>query len=358
MADNTAIEWTHRPGTVGETWNPTTGCDKISPGCGLPRWPGDAKGGCYAMTMAKRLKAMGQEKYQTDGDPRTSGPGFGVAVHEDALTIPQRWRKPRTVFVNSMSDLGHARVPREFVARVFAVMAATPQHTYQILSKRPERMARMLEGAKLNGFWDAMVKELLLRTGRRGAVAWPLPNVWIGTSIELDEYAHRADRLRETPAAVRFISAEPLLGPLPNLDLTGIHWLIAGGESGPDARPMHPDWVRNLRDRCAAADVPFFFKQWGEWLPVAVEDDPQFSGGRAFNCPRGGRAAAAIRERSTRPYTSGITRPMRAGDINGHGHMLDNDTIAVRVGKKDAGRELDGRTWDEYPEPVTAGGVR
>lgn len=251
MADNTTIEWTHRPGTVGETWNPTTGCDKISAGCGLPRWPGDAKGGCYAMAMAKRLKAMGQEKYQTNGDPRTSGPGFGVAVHEDALGQPLRWRKPRTVFVNSMSDLGHARVPREFVARVFAVMAATPQHTYQILSKRPERLARMLEGAKLNGFWDAMVEELLLRTGRRGMVAWPLPNVWMGTSIELDEYAYRADRLRETPAAVRFISAEPLLGTLPGLDLTGIHcrWAVpddpARGRttwwySQPPVRVRHP----------------------------------------------------------------------------------------------------------------------
>ncbi len=138
----TSIEWTKRDGTVGRTWNPTSGCDKISPGCGLPRFDGDAPGGCYALTLAKRLKGMGSAKYQNDGDPRTSGPGFGITTHPDTLGDPLKWRRPTTVFVNSMSDLFHAKVPREFVVQVFAVMAATPQHTYQVLTKRGARMAR------------------------------------------------------------------------------------------------------------------------------------------------------------------------------------------------------------------------
>jgi protein gp37 len=266
----TSIEWTWRPGTKGETWNPTTGCDKVSPGCGLPRFDGDKTGGCYAMAMAKRLKAMGQAKYQTDGDPRTSGPGFGIAVHPDTLDQPLHWRMPRTVFVNSMSDLGHARVPREFLAKVWATMARTPQHTYQILSKRPERMARIVGSSD---FYRAVLTE----TGQAdpGAVSWsaevtgevslhwPLPNVWLGTSIETDDYTGRADDLRATPAAVRFISAEPLLGPLPSLDLTGIHWLIIGGESGPNARPMDLRWAYDLVDRARQSGTAVFVKQVG-----------------------------------------------------------------------------------------------
>lgn len=229
MSDRSGIEWTEA------TWNPTTGCDRISPGCD----------NCYAMTMAKRLKAMGQAKYQTDGDPRTSGPGFGVAVHEDSLTTPLRWRQPRVVFVNSMSDLFHARVPATFVRRVFEVMQATPQHTYQILTKRAARLAKLAPD-----------------------LPWP-GNVWIGVSVETSAQLDRIDHLRTVPAAVRFVSAEPLLGPLNGLDLVGIHWLIAGGESGPGARPVHPDWVRALRDQCQAAGVAFFFKQWGGRTPKA-----------------------------------------------------------------------------------------
>ncbi|MFG1846719.1 DUF5131 family protein [Micromonospora carbonacea] len=275
MAD-TNIEWTQRPGTTGAVWNPTTGCDKISAGCD----------NCYALTLAKRLKGMGSAKYQTDGDPRTSGPGFGLAVHADALRLPLAWRKPRTVFVNSMSDLFHARVPREFVARVFAVMAATPQHTYQILTKRPERMARMLTdlcdcggghrpGVHLKSSmeWAATshsptyVPGLTPKTGRL-AESWkdellPLPNVWLGTSIELDKYASRADALRNTPAAVRFISAEPLIGPLPSLDLTGIDWLILGGESGSGSRPLNLGWVRDLIVKAQNAGTAVFVKQLG-----------------------------------------------------------------------------------------------
>jgi protein gp37 len=303
----TAIEWTHRDGTVGVTWNPTTGCDRISPGCD----------NCYALTLAKRLKGMGSAKYQTDGDPRTSGPGFGVAVHPGSLAEPLRWRKPRTVFVNSMSDMFHARVPAAFVARVFAVMAATPQHTYQILTKRPERMLRLvgeeidggvalLEAAEAAGF-ESVTTSLY-------EASWPLSNVWLGTSIESDDRTGRTSPLRKTSAAVRFISAEPLLGPLPSLDLTGIDWLIAGGESGPNARPVHPDWIRNLRDRCAATGTAFFFKQWGNWVSPSQMPADTFMD----------------------------------WDVANGTSLYDRDQ-PWQVGKKRAGRLLDGREWDEYP---------
>jgi protein gp37 len=234
---------------------------------------------CYALTLAKRLKGMGSAKYQNDGDPRTSGPGFGITTHADTLSDPLRWRKPATVFVNSMSDLFHARVPRSFVVQVFAVMAATPQHTYQILTKRPERMARMLTDLCTCGKghtpgvhfrsdmdWAATKHSPTYVPGVTSTyhtAAWPLPNVWLGTSIESDDHIRRADALRATPAAVRFISAEPLLSPLPSLDLTGIDWLIAGGESGPGAREMDQAWVRDLIFRCRASGTAPFVKQLG-----------------------------------------------------------------------------------------------
>lgn len=243
MADRSGIEWT------SATWNPTTGCDRVSPGCD----------NCYALALAGRLKAMGLHKYQEDGDPGTSGPGFKVTAHPEALDIPLRWRAPRLVFVNSMSDLFHARVDAAFVARVWAVMARTPQHTYQVLTKRPERLARVLAAAQ---------DELQLPR-------WPLPNVWLGTSIESDDRVRRADHLRSAPAGTRFLSLEPLLGPLPSLDLTGIDWVIVGGESGPGRRPVSPEWVRDLRDRALDYGVPFFFKQWGGRTPKA--------GGRALD---------------------------------------------------------------------------
>lgn len=222
MAHKSSIEWTEA------TWNPTTGCDRISPGCD----------NCYALTLAKRLKAMGNPKYQTDGDPRTSGPGFGIRVHEDALDLPRRWRAPRIVFVNSMSDLWHARVSADFIQRVFDVMAETPQHTYQLLTKRPRRLARMAF-----------------------SLPWP-HNVWVGVSVEQQKQVWRVDELRKVPAAVRFISAEPLIGPL-DLDLAEIDWLIAGGESGANHRPMDEHWVLDLRDQCVDSGTAFFFKQWG-----------------------------------------------------------------------------------------------
>jgi protein gp37 len=257
MAETT-IEWTQRAGTVGATWNPTTGCDRLSAGCDH----------CYALVMAKRLKGMGSAKYQNDGNPVTSGPGFGLTVHPDTLGEPLRWAKPRTVFVNSMSDLFHARVPREFLARVFAVMAMTPQHTYQILTKRPERMARIVASEEFRHEVGLHMVDLSIKaddpTSRRPIVAWPLPGVWLGTSIESDEHVGRADALRATPAAVRFISAEPLLGPLPSLDLTGIDWLIIGGESGPGARPLNLTWVRHLIALARRSGTAVFVKQLGK----------------------------------------------------------------------------------------------
>lgn len=195
------------------------------------------------MTLAKRLKAMGSAKYQNDGDPRTSGPGFGLTIHPQALDEPHRWRTPRVVFVNSMSDLFHARVPLGFIRDVFDVCRDTPQHTYQVLTKRSLRLRRAAD--KLD---------------------WP-PNLWMGVSVENAEALPRVDHLRDVPAAVRFLSCEPLLGPLDGLKLDDIHWVIAGGESGPNHRRVDAVWIRGIRDACKDADVAFFFKQWGGRTP-------------------------------------------------------------------------------------------
>lgn len=230
MADRSAIEWTEA------TWNPVTGCDRISAGCDH----------CYAMALAKRLKAMGSTKYQNDGDPRTSGPGFAVTMHPQSLDEPLRWRSPRTVFVNSMADLFHAQVTVGFIRQVFDVMRDTPQHTYQILTKRSLRLARIAD-----------------------KFDWP-DNVWMGVSVENSNVLTRVDHLRRVPAAVRFLSCEPLIGPLDGLDLSGIHWVIAGGESGPNYRPVDVNWVRGIRDTCTASGVAFFFKQWGGRTPKAL----------------------------------------------------------------------------------------
>jgi len=222
---------------------------------------------------------MGQPKYQRDGDPRTSGPGFGVTVHEDVVEEPLRWRRPRRVFVNSMSDVGHARVPSWFVARIFAVMGLSPQHSFQVLTKRPGRLASMLgrEEFRDGKVWPAVEELLVGRPGLaerlggrvRGPLSWPLPNVWVGASVESDEYCWRADELRRVPAAVRFLSLEPLLGPLPSLDLARIDWVIVGGESGPDYLPLDLDWVRDIRDRCVRLRLAMFFKQVGGVTPKA-----------------------------------------------------------------------------------------
>jgi protein gp37 len=206
---------------------------------------------------------MGSAKYQNDGNPVTSGPGFGLTVHPDTLHDPLKWRNPRTVFVNSMSDLFHARVPREFVVQVFAVMAATPRHTYQILTKRPERMERIVGGGQFEQQVMDRLDMLAADWDPYTYPVWPLGNVWLGTSIESNEHVARADYLRATPAAIRFISAEPLLGPLPSLDLTDIDWLIIGGESGRGARPMDLAWVYELIDKARGSGTAVFVKQLG-----------------------------------------------------------------------------------------------
>ncbi|MDF1552459.1 MAG: phage Gp37/Gp68 family protein [Deferrisomatales bacterium] len=211
---STKIEWTQ------ETWNPVTGCTKVSPGCKH----------CYAARMAPRLQAMGQEKYAD---------GFAVRCHEKELERPGRWRNPRSVFVNSMGDLFHEEVPEAFIQRVFEAMRATPRHTFQVLTKRAERLAEMSP-----------------------QITWPA-NVWMGVSVEDANCTDRIEHLLTTEASVKFLSVEPLLGPIPELPVAGIDWVIVGGESGPGARPMDPAWVSQLRDRCVRAGVPFFFKQWG-----------------------------------------------------------------------------------------------
>lgn len=231
MGANTGIEWTEA------TWNPVTGCDRVSAGCD----------NCYALNLAKRLKAMGNPRYQSDGRESTSGPGFGITLHPDMIDLPRTWRRPRVIFVNSMSDLFHPRVPDDFIADVFRAMSDCPQHTFQVLTKRPKRMA-------------SLVAEIQPE---------PLRNVWLGTSVEAEQVLWRLDALRRTPAAVRFLSAEPLLGPLPGLELTGISWVITGGESGHGARPVEPEWVAGIRDRCLADRVAFFHKQWGGRTPKA-----------------------------------------------------------------------------------------
>jgi len=214
MAGRSGIEWTE------STWNPVTGCSKVSPGCGR----------CYAERMARRLAGMGNPRYRN---------GFRVTLHPDLLGVPARWRKPQMVFVNSMSDLFHPAVPLDFIGQVFEAMEEAHHHIFQVLTKRAERLAELAP-----------------------LLPWP-GNVWMGVTVESQAYVGRMDRLRATPAAVRFVSFEPLLGAVSQLHLRGIHWAIAGGESGPGARTVQPEWVRTIRDGCVRSGVPFFFKQWG-----------------------------------------------------------------------------------------------
>jgi len=227
MGDRSSIEWTDA------TWNPTTGCDRVSPGCDH----------CYAMTLAKRLKAMNNPRYQNDGRALSSGPGFALTLHPDKLEEPRKWKTPRRVFVNSMSDLFHAAVPKSFISSVFRTMEATPQHTYQILTKRAARMTRIVAEIQPD----------------------PLPNVWLGVSVEDQRLADkRVPLLLETPAAIRFLSCEPLLDKVTlGRSLDEIDWVIAGGESGPGWRPLDVAWLRSLRDECLRYGVAFFLKQLG-----------------------------------------------------------------------------------------------
>lgn len=335
MGDKTGIEWTDA------TWNPVTGCDKVSPGCDH----------CYAETFAERWRGTPGHYFET---------GFDVQLRPDKLDLPLRWTKPRKVFVNSMSDLFHDKVPDEYIARVFAVMALAPQHTFQLLTKRHGRMRSLLTRCEHRGahkpgidFRSAMAWAVSKANPDRlphvpddaeirifHETPWPLPNVWLGVSAEDQKRADlRIPALLDTPAAVRFVSAEPLLGPI---DLHGdpigkdsvfwighLDWVIVGGESGPGARPMHPDWARSMRDQCVDAGVPFLFKQWGEFRPV-VPSDGDVTPDRYVQCETG-----------------------RSVDDDGMWNVSGGHWCAMRkLGKKRAGRELDGRTWDQYPEVV------
>lgn len=214
MSQGSSIEWTDA------TWNPVTGCSKVSTGCK----------NCYALRMANRLHAMGQSRYANN---------FEVTLQDDLLLQPLNWKAPRLVFVNSMSDLFHEKVPDAFIRKVFVTMSAASQHTFQVLTKRPERLLSLAHD-----------------------LPWP-ENVWMGVSVENQRYVSRVHYLRRVPAAVRFLSVEPLLGPIPRLPLSGIDWVIVGGESGPKCRVVESAWVRQIRDRCLTYGVPFFFKQWG-----------------------------------------------------------------------------------------------
>lgn len=333
MSGKSKIEWTNK------TWNPITGCTKTSPGCL----------NCYAETLDQRFhrKLTGQPFVPWTVKAQRETGTSAVTLRPERLTWPLRWSNPSMVFVNSMSDLFHEDVPTEFIRQVLAVMAATPQHAYQILTKRPERMLREFEG-----FWNPVDFLWFHRNfpGRnRPSEAWPLPNVWLGVSVENQRYAdERIPLLLKTPAAVRFISAEPLLSSLDLskwldtgycvncgdgqsfgrccnepvlIDDPGIHWVIVGGESGPRARPCHPDWVRSLRNQCQAAGVPFFFKQGGRWAPLVV------------NGPLG-----------PNDRWVGLDGVVRIGDAE-----EDSDAAMRPVGKGKAGAVLDGREWREFP---------
>lgn len=231
MSKETKISWVADPttNTPGRTWNPVTGCDKISSGCD----------NCYALNLAPRLQRMGAQRYSNNGNPITSGVGFDVTLHDDLISAPLAWRKPSMIFVNSMSDLFHARVGLDFVEQIFETMHNTPQHTYQVLTKRAARLPKIVDKLR-----------------------WP-SNLWLGVSVENQQTLNRVDYLRDMPVSVRFISAEPLLGPLTNMNLDGIDWVIVGGESGANHREMDLDWARDVREICAEQNVAFFFKQVG-----------------------------------------------------------------------------------------------
>lgn len=350
MGDGTAIEWTDA------TWNPIRGCSRVSEGCR----------NCYAETVAARFSGPGHPYHglarrvtRPDGTSEARWTGK-IAVIDTAMTQPMRWTRPRRIFVNSMSDLFHEDVPDEVIDRVFAVMALAPQHVFQVLTKRPERMRQYLVATFEDG---AVERRDLITTAAldwRDAnpdaneeyrytdndcfiqpSRWPLPNVWLGVSVEDQATANeRIPALLETPAAVRFISAEPLLG---SVDLTrlfhtpldmagGLNWVIVGGESGTGARPMHPDWARSLRDQCAAAGVPFFFKQWGEWEPRN-----QWMRGVA------GARMVAIRADGS--------------DCDDYADTFEPDGQRFeRVGKSRAGRLLDGMEHNAMPAPPQEGG--
>ena len=310
MAERTAIEWAE------VTWNPLVGCSVVSPGCT----------NCYAMREAGgRLASSPKYRGLTFG--ASAGPVWtgevrlwGPAFHADFLFSPQ----PKRVFVNSMSDLFHESVPDEWIDRIFGAAVLCHWHTFLVLTKRADRMLAWATRERARSAQVECLAELYvnhpelagrwpLDAARAVGIAirgWPLPNVWMGVSVEDRARLARVDDLRATPAALRFLSLEPLLEDLGQIDLSGIDWVIAGGESGPRARPMHPDWARSLRDQCAAAGVPFFFKQWGEWQPCG--------------------------------WLTGHVESAKERCVDG--------AWMLKVGKKAAGRRLDGREWNEYPQ--------
>lgn len=319
----TRIEWTEY------SWNPVTGCSKVSPGCNH----------CYALAMSRRLSHQPKYALATNLGPDSEWSGV-LSCHPEVLAEPLGWKKPRNISVCSMSDLFHDKVPWEFITQVFDVMEITPQHTYQVLTKRPGRMAYFAEN-----IWP---RHIGADTGRIPETAWPW-NVWAGTSVESQKYAPRLECLALVPAKVRFVSVEPMLGPvdlqrwlelgLQWYDDDGTkpervcHWVVCGGESGPGARPMHPDWVRNLRDQCQATGIPFWFKQWGTWLP----DEVFLTDTRSIEWLPA--PLAWVEE-------SGVVH--RFGDH----HRLDqmgNHVLMHKIGKRLAGAELDGREWRERP---------
>ena len=339
MADGTKIEWSEA------TWNPITGCSRISPGCGGP----GPHGGCYAEQLAgTRLRNHPSRDGLTK--PTPNGPRWTgeVRFNVEWLTQPMRWKRPRTIFPCAHGDLFHEKVPDEWIDAVFAVMALSPQHIFQVLTKRAarmqvylqriealkarERIAFFLETeAKLAGLGITELRGHDLRAG------FPLENVWCGVSAEDQPYAdERLAHLRETPAAVRWVSAEPLLGPI-KADLTGIDWMVVGGESGPRARPMHPDWARSLRDQCEAANVAFFFKQWGEWLPWKSHVGPFWEAQNGEYADGHSLFPADIDQDPK--WDDGL-----AEIDEGFEHFAFQ-----RVGKKAAGRLLDGVEHNAFP---------
>lgn len=341
MSTSTTIEWTRSDdGSAGATWNPVTGCSEVSEGCD----------NCYAKTFAERWRGIPGHPFEQ---------GFDVRLWPDRIGLPLRWRKSKRVFVNSMSDLWHETVPDEFIAAVWTTMFWTsaegrpgssslkPRHTYQLLTKRSGRMRSWVRRWGNQDQRVAWIETAAERgwCGREDVAEAPgmpavLPNAWLGVSAETQRWAKvRLPLLAETPAVVRFASCEPLLGALdirPWLD-GGLDWVIAGGESGPKARPMHPDWARGLRDQCEAAGVPFFFKQWGQFAPESVGAWLDSDGS-----PRGGIWVLDGRGRSW------TRTPL----------LAPTDAVRMRrVGKGRAGRELDGRTWDAFPRPGAEAGV-
>ncbi|WP_193188842.1 phage Gp37/Gp68 family protein [Nisaea sediminum] len=409
----TKIEWTHRPGTAPKTWNPVAGCSVISPGCT----------NCYAMDMAYRLQAMADAHERKTGEPgplahycgltemSKGGPvwtGEVALAPEHKLDEPLRWKKPCTVFVNSMSDLFYEGMQDDWIDRVFAVMALCPQHTFIILTKRADRMRAYIgdRWAHKSAAAERIGYRILERMGEEEVAypshwaptasalihgptpnvpgvmfprpdVWPLPNVWLGVSVEDQPRAIRVLDLLATPAAVRLVSVEPMQGlvDLTRIDdgerdgthlhfnalnglahdghqsITGIFdqpdrkidWVICGGESGPDASPMHPDWARSLCDQCDDAGTPFFFKQWGEWLPREPEGGPMW----------GSQASQSVDRHTLFP--SDMENAPGWNDGLSFVAAGEDHAIFQKVGKHAAGRLLDGREWSEFPRTDSAG---